>query len=259
MKRIMRLILGSLGAIALLSGSAQAQEDDGPNIAFIEIFGCNYNAGNDMGDFLAATESWSEWADQRNVTNYAAQILTPHYYSDAFPYDVIWLGVYPSAEAMGAGDAQWLAEGGEVAAEFGEVVSCSIHAQFVGIPTNIPEDPPAESDEVALIAFQDCSLENERTVPEALQAHGEWGDFLAERGSDLFMGSLIPIAGENPDADYNYKAVTAYPSAVAYGQALAAIGDGGLQRANQLFGRTVQCDIPRIYTSNTVREIAGDE
>ena len=258
MKKAMTSIVGGLCMTLLLAGSAFTQEDEGPGVVFVEIYGCTYRANNDMGDLLAVTRRWNTWADQRNFTDYSAQILTPYFYSTAFPYDVIWLGVYRNAEALGAGEAAWLAEGGEMNAAFGEVVECSVHAQYAGLPTHLPAQPPPDSDAVPLVSFQDCSLENERTVPEALQAHREWGDYLAERGSDLFSGVLFPIAGEDPDADYTYKAVTAYPSAVARARALAALGGGGLQRAGQIFGRNVNCDTPRIYTSNSVRDMAED-
>lgn len=257
MKKAIAPTVGGLCVSLLLAGSAFTQEEE-PGVVFVEIFGCAYNANNDMDDLLAVTRRWSTWSDQRNMTDYSAQILTPYYYSTAFPYDVIWLGVYRNAEAMGAGEAVWLAEGGEMGAAFDEVIDCSIHAQYAGLATHLPAQEPPESDAVALLSFQDCSLENERTVAEALEAHREWGDYLAGRGSDLFAGVLFPIAGEDPDADYVYKAVTAYPSAVAYGQALAALGGGGLQRAGQIFDRNVDCDIQRIYASNTVREMAQD-
>lgn len=252
-------IVGS-GLIALLLlGVAHGQEGEAPNVVIVEIYGCTFNAGNDMSDLMAVTNRWNDWADERNLNDYTADILTPYLYSSAFPYDVIWLGVYPNAEAMGAGQAVWLAEGGELNDDFGEVVTCSIHAQFAGLAAHIPANPPDESDNaVNLTAFQDCSLHDERTIPEAVAAHGQWGEFLAERGSDNFMGMIVPIAGEDPEADYDYKAITGFSSAEAYGNFIGTVVPGGLQRANQLFGRLTDCDTSRVYQSVQVRAAANE-
>ena len=259
MKRI-ALALSSGLATFVLIGSAYGQQDEAPNIVIIEIYGCTYNANNDMSDFVAVTDRWNDWADERGVTDYTANILTPYLYSDAFPYDLVWLGVYPSGEAMGAGQAQWLSEGGELNAEFGEVVDCSIHAQFAATAMHVPATPPEPSDDdVGLISFQDCTLQNERGAQEALAAHGRWGDYLAANGSDLFMGALFPIAGEDPEADYNYKAVTGFSSANTYGQFIDTVVPGGLQTAGNIFGGITVCDTSRVYVTTSVRETAGDD
>lgn len=253
------LAIGSALATLLAIGNANSQESEAPNFVIVEIFGCNYNSGNDMSDLMEVTDRWNDWADETGTTDYTASILTPYLYSTAFPYDVIWLGVYPSPESMGSGQTRWLSDGTELNADFAEVVDCTVHAQYVGIATHLPEDPPDQSDgKVNLTAFQDCSLHSERTVQEALAAHGQWGNYLAENGSDVFMGALIPIAGEDPDADYDYKSIAGFDSAEAYGQFLGTIVPGGLQRAGQLFGRLTDCDTSRIYLSNQVRAAEGN-
>jgi hypothetical protein len=154
----------------------------------------------------------------------------------------------------------YCAEGGDMNAEFGEVVSCSTHIQFAGVATHLPADPPEQDDDmVNLMSFSDCTLLNQSNAIEALAAHRQWGDYLAENGSDNFSGAIFPIAGEDPDADYNYKSVTAYSSAAAYGNAIATVVPGGLQRAGQIFGRVTQCDTQRVYTSVPVRTAEGED
>ena len=158
---------------------------------------------------------------------------------------------------MGAGQAIWLRDGQEMNAEFGEVVTCSVHGQFAGTATHIPGNgPQPEDDMVNLIAFSDCSLINESSGIEALAAHRQWGAYLAENGSDNFMGAMFPVAGENPGAEYDYKSIVNFPSAEAWGNHLGTMIPGGLQRAGQIFGRVTQCDTPRVYTTMTVREMA---
>ena len=70
----------------------------------------------------------------------------------------------------------------------------------------------------------------ERTIPEALQALTLWGEYLAENGSDNFMGAMIPIAGEDPEADYDYKAIAGFQSANDYGKSLGTILPGAASR-----------------------------
>ncbi|HMB72094.1 MAG TPA: hypothetical protein VKQ06_00870 [Gammaproteobacteria bacterium] len=247
---------GALLSLALM-GSVNAQEGEGP--AIIEIFGCTFNDGNDLGDLMAVTGRWNDWVDENGIVDYTANILTPHLYSTAFPYDVVWLGVYDNPRDMGVGEANWLADGQAMNAEFGEVVTCSIHAQFAGLPVHMPEEVPDQEDGmVNLTAFQDCSLINQSNAQEAIAAHQQWGDWVAENGSDVFMGALFPIAGEDPAAEYDYKAVTGFSSAEAYGNFVATVIPGGLQRGGQIFGRVTQCDTPRLYQSIQVRAPAAD-
>jgi hypothetical protein len=248
-------IVGSALVALSLAGGAQSQENNEPVI--VELYGCTFNDGNDMSDLMGVTRRWNAWADGKGVTNYTAELLTPYLYSTAFPYDVIWLGVYPNAEAMGAGQAVWLAEGDAMQAAFEEVLTCGVHAQYAGLAAHIPANPPdASDDSVGLTAFQDCSLHAERMIPDALAAHRQWGEFLAEHGSDNFMGTIIPIAGEDPDADYDYKAVTGFSSVEAYGKFLATVIPGGLERAGQLFGRVAECDTSRVYRTVQIRAAA---
>jgi hypothetical protein len=231
-----------------------AQNGEPPNIVSIEIYGCNYQQGNDMGDLMSVVDDWNEWADERGIANYEASVLTPYLFSPAMSYDVLWLGVYSSEEDMGEIQTDWLANGQEMNAEFGQVVDCDAHMLFAGAPTHIPAGPEVQNDGmVDLLLFQDCSLINESSPIEALAAHGQWGDFMAENGSDVFMGAMFPVAGENPSADYNYKAVANFSSAEAWGEYLSTMIPGGLQRAGQIFGRVTQCDAPRLYTSVLVR------
>lgn len=210
-----------------------------------------------MGDLMSVVERWNEWADESGISDYTANVLTPYLYSQAFPYDVLWLGVYPSEEQMGAGQASWLADGQEMNEEFGEVLSCGTHMLFAGTATHIPQGPPVQNDGmVNLQSFQDCSLVNESNAIEALAAHSAWGDWLADHGSDVFMGALFPVAGEDPSAEYNYKSIANFPSAEAWGEYLGTMIPEGLQPAGQMFGRVSQCDTARVYTSVQVRASA---
>jgi hypothetical protein len=252
-----KTIASSAIASVTLCTTALAQTDEPPNIVSIEMYGCNYQEGNDMSDFMSVVDQWNEWADERGISNYEASVLTPYYFSPAMPYDVLWLGVSSSEEDMGSVQAEWLANGREVNAEFGEVVDCDVHMLFAATATHVPQGPMVQNDGmVDLLSFQDCSLINESNAIEALAAHREWGDHMAENGSDVFMGAMFPVAGENPSADYNYKAVMNFSSAEALGEYLGTMIPAGLQRAGQIFGRVTQCDSQRIYTSLQVRASA---
>lgn len=255
--KIRKVFIASVSALGtlVLNGNVLAQEDEPPNIVSVEIFGCNYNDGNDMGDLMEVVEQFNEWADENGVTDYEAQVLTPFMYSPAFPYDVVWLGVSPGFQEMGAGSAAWLATGQAVNAEFADVMNCSTHGVFAGTAPHVPAQPGDPDDGmVNLLSFQDCSMVNESTGLEAIEAHSEWGDYLAENGSDNFIGMIFPIAGENPAAEYNYKAVMAFDSAEAWGNYLETVIPAGLQTMEETFGRVTECDTARVYTSVRVRE-----
>ena len=245
-------IAAAVLAALVICGTAQAQENNPPVI--VEVFGCSFNDGSDFDDLMAVTERWNVWADEHDVTDYSANLLIPHAFSAALRYDVLWLGVYPDAAAFGAGEAQWLADGQDMNAEFGEVVTCDTHIQFAGVSVHLPaEQPDANDGMVNLTAFQDCTLINQSSAGEALAAHTQWGNYVAENGTEVFMGAIFPVAGEDPAAEYDYKAVTGFSSAVNYGDYLATVIPGGLQRSNQLFGRVTDCDSPRLYQSIEVR------
>jgi hypothetical protein len=78
-------------------------------------------------DLDAATAKWNAWADERGVNDYSAWTLTKFYSGPEQEFDVIWLGVSPTAKALGAGQDDYLANGTEIEAGFAKVLTCDAH------------------------------------------------------------------------------------------------------------------------------------
>jgi hypothetical protein len=237
-------------ATVLMLHTAVAQEEAPTPTPVVEIFGCTFIEGSDMEDLTAVATRWSAWADDNEITNYTAFILTPYLYSDQLTYDVLWLGAWPNGAAMGAGEAVWFAEGGDVADDFDAVVDCSIHALFAEVMLRQPEAPPPEG---ALVTFEDCKVQDGRTVTEAVTAVLEWTNYLAENGTDHFSAAFFPLAGESDEAGYDFKRVQGFSSIQDYGEFVDINTRGGYERHEELFSRLLTCDSPRVYVGDLVR------
>ena len=249
----------AVGATCCWIGSAAAQNQGAgqPPAGMVEIYGCNFNDGSGMEDLLAVTARWNRWADDRGVTDYTAAIMTPVLHSDEMTADVLWVGANSSGGEFGAGLGQWLTEGADLNAEFGEVVDCSSHSLFAEVVFREPQGPPPEN---GVASFQDCTINPGRNIGETLAASGRWANYVGENGPDIFMAELFPFAGLTGDADYTYKAVAGFPSADAYGEFLDMMtgnGFAGANAANGIIGPYVSCNSSRLYALNFVR-IAGE-
>jgi hypothetical protein len=251
-----KLIGFSLALVLAHAGHAAGQQAEPAQPGILEAYGCTFRGANDLDDFLDVAGRWNDWADDRNVTDYTALVLTPYFYSADLPYEVIWLGVWPNGAAMGEGVAQWFAEGQRLNAQFQEVTDCSMHQLAAALPIRTPEGGPPDG---GLISFSDCSLEEGRTVLEALGALREGAEYLEGKGNDLAHGVLFPLAGEVPDASYDFKAVTGFSSPQAHGQFLDTIlTPEAIQMGESLMDGLLSCDSSRIYAMNLIRAAAPE-
>jgi len=254
------LCLLVIGACAVLCGlnsaNAQAPAPAAAPAGIAEIYACNFNDNKHMSDLLAVAGRWSAWADRHNMTDYNALIMQPYVYSPDITYDALWVGAWPSGAAMGAGEATWFAEGKDLQAQFDAVADCGSHAHYATIPMRTPAGPPPTTG--GLVSFEDCKLHEGRTIPEAIAAGRQWLEYLAGMGSDTFSVLLIPLAGQTKDANFAFKVVTGFGSVQAYGKYLDVYTGGGFRKADELFGRLLDCDSARVYTSNRIRSAAAN-
>ena len=228
-------------------------QGDAPQIGAVEIFGCTFNKGKNMSHLNSVIRRYNQWADQRNNTNYTAFTLVPLYRSAELTFDVIWLGAWPNGSAMGDGISQWLNEGQGLQNEFDEVAPCDTSMMFASLNIRPPTgDGPKPGN---LIGFSDCKVHENRTVGEAIAALQEWTKYLADSGLDMPAWILFPAAGESNDADYSFKYVTGYGPPQGYGKLFEVYN---VQKAEELFGRLLDCNSDRIYVSNPVR-VASDQ
>jgi hypothetical protein len=236
-------------------GEVAAQQAQAPQPRpVVEIFACNFKNGKGMDDFLAVAKRWNAWADQNAIKDYTAIIMTPYYYSPDLTYDVLWLGATPNGTAMGMGDSKWLTTGKQVQAAFDQVAKCASHAAFSAVDVHRPPQQanPAEG----VVLFRDCKVREGRTPGEAIAGTREWSEYMKGRGSDIFSAVLFPLAGQTDDYDYSYKAVYGFQSMDDYGKATDVYTSGGAQRGNELIGRIAQCNSPRVYLTNRIRQAA---
>ena len=252
--RIALPILSFLAPFVLVN-AASAQEQAPQPTPVVEVYGCTFNGTNDMADLQAVTTRWNAWADRHNFTDYTAFIMTPYLHSDQLTYDVLWLGAWPNGTAMGVGEAVWFAEGGDLQEEFNAVIDCTTHTQYAEFVIGAPEGPTPEA---PMAAFSDCTVREGRTTDEAITALAQWREYLVANGVNEFNAVFFPVAGEEPDADYDFKTVEGYETIQSYGRALDVITRGGYQRADELFGRLLDCNSPRVYAFDLVRRAADE-
>jgi hypothetical protein len=248
-----QLLLGIAAAVTVLGASSAAAQQQQP-AAVVEIFACNFNDGQDMGDLLAAANRFNGWADQNGATDYTAIVMTPFLFSNQVTFDTLWLGAWPNGTAMGAGEAKWLATGGPVRAAFELTMDCGSHALYAAVAIRTPAGPPPENGGVTM--FRDCKIHDGRTAGEAIAALRQWSDYMAERGHSGFDAVLFPLAGESPDADFSFKSVHGFASVEELGRSIDLYTPGGVQRSNEILGRVIDCDSPRMYLSDRVRAAA---
>lgn len=254
MKKLTTLLVASCVLVGM--GSANAQ-DGPPTWNPIEIYGCNYVDGADMSDLDGVIATWNAWMDDNGFNNYAAFVLSPHFTAASFPYEVLWFGVWPDGAAL-AGTQQWLAEGGPVQEDFAEVIACPLHQAMA--MSNLKEIGEVAEGDIVPVEFTDCTVNEGRIGPEAGGALIEWTEILTQNGSDAGHWVLRPGPGEEPDADYSFKWLTAYPSWASAGRDFEFyFNGGGEQRLAQLASRVFSCDHPRMYNSRLVRNIADGD
>lgn len=252
MTRIFASIFALLGA-----STAFAQQQNAPApTPVVEIYACHFKGNSDMDDLHTVTGRWTAWADRNNVKDYTAFIARPFLRSDDQPWDALWFGGWPSGAAMAAGEALYFSTGQQVDAQFATIVDCPSHAQYAEVVVRAPGGPPPKN---GMAVFRDCKIMENHTVPEAMAALDQWGKYLAERGSNPFGAMLLPLAGLPADYDYDFKYVEGFQSIQEVGKFIDLYTGGGYMQTDQLFGRLLSCNHPRVYSLELVRQAAQQQ
>lgn len=254
MKQLGKILGVGVTAALIVATDAHAQQNQPAPTPVVEIFGCTYREGSDIGDARAMDARFNAWADRNNVTNYTSFRATPYAYSADLEADLLWIGAWPNGTVMGAEETTWLEQGREIAAAFDAMSDCNSHSLYAEVVVNQPAAPPPQNP-VAL--FEDCTVREGRTAEEAIAAFGQWAEYKKGRGFDEFGAILFPLAGLGNDADYTFKAVTGFDSMAAFGKSVDMYTGGGFMRAEELFGRLLDCNSPRVYTLERVRVASG--
>jgi hypothetical protein len=255
----MKKTLMLTGTVALLAAMtttpafAQPNAPPAPTPA-VEIFGCKFNANKGMNDLHSVTARWNAWADKNKMTDYTAFIATPFLRSADRQDDVLWIGAWPNGAAMARDSAlSATKEGRDIDAAYDAVGKCASHSLYAEVLIRRPKSPPPEN---GVAMFRDCTVHDGRTVEEAISALGQVGEYMAGRGSDTFSAILFALAGLPNDAHYTFKQVIGYGSMDAFGKDVDVYTAGGFMRVDELLGRIIDCNSPRVYTLERVRQAA---
>jgi hypothetical protein len=254
MKQSFTLLGSSFAAAAMLASVAQAQDNAPAPTPVVEIYTCAYRDGRDADDLRAVTTRFNAWADRNNMTAYTAFTATPYLFSTDLEADVVWIGAWPNGTAMGVDEELYRTQGREIAAAFDAVADCDAHSLYAEVVVSQPASPPPQN---GVAMFEDCSVHDGRTVEEALAALGQWVEYTKANGSDDFSAVLFPLAGLADAADYDFKIVTGFTSLQTFGKGVDMYTGGGFLRGEELFGRLLTCDSPRVYNLDRVRLAAG--
>ena len=256
MKRFI-IMLATVGFI-LAAGFSIADEhegDDEPNVVPVEIYACSYNEGMGPSDLDAVTDKWNAWADEQGMDDYSAWTLTPFYFGPEQDFDVLWLGVAPTAAALGRVQDMWVANGGELQAEFDSVSPCNAHGQFAALNFKEPpedDEPPSN----VVLSFTDCSIADGKDfgddVAPALTA---WAEFRAGHGSAAGQWVFFPVYGGGGE-EFDFKFVTGHRTYEEQGNDWDNYDP---DKASELFSGLLECDSSRVYNATNRRRAAEDE
>jgi len=232
---------------------AQEEEEAPPYVTPVDTFACDYNEGKGPGDLKQAIAGWNAWMDEQGATDYGAFTLTPYYFGED-TFDVAWLGFWTSQEAMGAGIDNYLANGGEAAQGFNEVLTCTSHDHWASINIKPPKEGPVPDNLVLM--FSDCSLENEDGYDALFASLGEVTAYQTENKYGNATWFMWPVFGGGGELEFDFKAVTAYDNYTAFGKAYQHNANGGGRQAmREIMGGQLDCDAARVYNAKTVRKV----
>lgn len=255
MKKIL-LMLASSGLVLVLgTGNLLAQEEEDSGAAAVELYACKYQEGMGPADLDKVTAKWNKWADDNELTDYAAWTLTPIFSGPEQDFDVLWLGVSPTGAALGAGLDTWIAKGGEIAAEFDKVAPCNAHGMFAAVEFKDP--PERDNPSQVIMSFSDCSIgEGMRFSKDVAPALTGWSEFRASHGSTAGIWALFPVFGGGGE-EFDFKYVTGHGSLEESGQDFDA-WDG--DKARELFPMgMLDCDASRVYLARNVRRMSDND
>lgn len=238
-------------------GTVAAQDEDDMSAAPVELYLCSYNDGKGPADLEKVVAKWNAWADGRNLHDYTAYTLTPFYAGPEQDFDVLWLGIAPTAAAMGAAQDDWVANGGAVQAEFDKVAPCSAHGNFAAVQFKAP--PERKDPSHVVISFSDCNIADGKSFGDDIApALSAWAKYRGEHGSTAGMWVLFPVYGGGGE-EYDFKFVSGYGNFAEQGADWDQYGQEGRFKAHELFGDMLDCDAARVYNATNRRRAAEME
>lgn len=243
------LLSGVVSTTVLSLDAAQAQQGPPPP-APVEIYACDFVDGKDMDDLRAVNAELNSWADGEGIDMFSS-MATPVFHSPDDAYDVYFLDAWSDGAALGAGYSRYYSQSGaRIEAAYGAVVECESHAYYSGIMVV----PPAEGRNGGPLQFQDCTLLENRSLGDAIEAITAFSGGAGPKLGGFAV--LLPFVGQPRDITYDFKLVAIFDSFQTMGNAFDAMfKGGGGQQANSTVGSTMTCDTPRMYNQVVIRQM----
>jgi hypothetical protein len=243
------LIAVTLFYIASLGGAPLALAQDMAKIKRtpVDVRMCNFREGKSMKDLDKFTAKFREYANKNNA-EYSAWTLTPQYQTD-LPYDVIWMGAWPSAGSFGTSIEQWNAEGGQIVGLFQEALDCVGHMMYASLPINAAKGTPEDG---LWMAWQ-CTLNDGVTIADAYAAHLDAGMAMKGRGSLGLSWFFQPMLGAG-NIDYDYTHVVAFYRYSDLGATMGMmLNNKGLAAQQKILSKVSSCRTPNLFDALSVR------
>lgn len=255
----MKRILLTVASLSLLAGAAVADSHEPEKLRFspVETFTCKYNDGMGRADLDKVNKAWNKWMDDENQDDYFAALITPNYFGEP-TFDIGWLGVWRNGNAMGEGDDRWLAKGGKINAQYGEVLTCESHSNFASQNIRAAKPDDDESDMNFVLSFSNCTIKEGKNFEEFMAAQKEWNAYADEHGIMEANWVWWPVFGESNN-DYDFKLLGGVDDHVMMGANWQLYSEGHFMKSSELFDELVDCDIARVYNGTTIREMADED
>lgn len=251
LKRI--LVLATLPILTAISFGASAAE--APPAPVMEAYTCNFNAGKDMDDLMAARDNFVKQTDKAGIKLGASYLFS--LFKGNLPFDLVWMTPHDSLAAFAAATEEQAASSAVVdaLARFDTVVDCTANLNSV---TPIFQREGNEPDgEPGFVSAYACST-NPGVGPVAVQdlrnhiagVVGGLGD-----AAPNFMFTMSPITSGPTAADVILFAVTDSVSSWAKFTTAVRSSPGG-PNLGRHFQAVANCDLA---LWNTQRVIAPSE
>lgn len=253
MKTFLSVVISIAAGFAWGNQVLAQEQEQGPTMNPLEIFTCDYEKGKDRGDLDKVIDRWNTFMDNNDAAPYTAWVLTPAFYGPEITFDVVWMGAWPTHADMGKSLQSWKDKGGKMNAEFLNVFSCDQHGSMAVLPMQAPVEPT----DSALVRFMDCTIAEGKNAEDMVGAHRKFGSYMDSKGSDTNAWLFFSGMGAGK-IDYDYKLVLAnadYPSLTKDSEILT--NGGGWMEAGKTFGGITECDSPRLYHADMVRNGAA--
>ena len=246
-----------LAPVSVLADEHEAAQDL-PDIMPVVAYTCDFVGDKAMPDLMKVVKEFNDWADDRDITDYYAALLTPQYFGERL-FDVGWLAASADGHALGSLMDSWSNDGGELGAMFDEVIDCSSVTSFASMTIRPPAEPEDDRDTGFVLSFSNCSIRDEVSFGDVMAGLNAWSEHAGAAGFQSAMWIMFPVYGES-NADYSFKFVEGFDDYAAFGADFELMGNGGHWAANsEILDPLMRCDISRLYDGVTIRRMEADD